>query len=229
MSNKLPLLADEIDLKHVSYTNPTKPQNSHMRTIYVNHQNGGLMVQTPWLYSWDGVTLPPAEFRSDIPKYSVNCSLRGFQENEAVASFHTFLSDLDSKLIADAAANSQEWFKKEMSAEVCGALYTRQLRASTQPDKYPPSFKLKVPYYDSAWKCDAYTPNNHENYSEGELNQLIAGRCRIRFIMQCKGIWITAANKFGVSWAAAQVEYDMEQTDAEPEANQKKSGYQFKD
>jgi hypothetical protein len=226
-SSKLPFLAEEIVLKHVSYVLPTKQQNSHMKTIYVNYQNRPLMVQTPWLYSWDGVTLPSEKFRSDVPKYSVNCSLRGFQENEDVATFHSFLSDLDSKIIADAAANSQEWFKKQMSGDVCEALYARQLRASTQPDKYPPSFKLKIPHYDGVWKCDAYTPNTHASCSEGELNELIAGRCRIRFIMQCKGIWITGASKFGVSWTAAQVEYDMEQTAAD--AEQKKTGYQFKD
>lgn len=188
-----------------------------MRSIFVNYDGAPLLVQTPWLHSWDGVALPPEEFRAgaSTAKYSVNCTLQGAQENEAVASFQQFLQQFDSKIIADVAANSAEWLKqKSMDPVVCEALYTRQLKLAKDKDtgeatnKYPPTFKVKMPFYDGVWKCDAYTKDDHAAHVNGELSELIKGKCRIRFIMQCNGVW-SAANKFGVSWTAKQIEYEL--------------------
>ena len=97
------------------------------------------------------------------------------------------------KVLADASSGcSTEWFKKKMGREVCEVLYTRQLKPAKEEDKYPPSFKMKVPFYDGVWKCGAYTQDEHTTHVEGDLSEIVSGKCRVRVLVKCHG-WLTAA------------------------------------
>ena len=225
-----PMLASEIDPCKLTYSNPTAgKQASSFRTVYVNYDGGPLIVQTPWLDSWDGIALPPEEYRAPgaAPKYAINGVLRGHRENPQCVAFHDFLHRLDEKVIADASSTcSTAWFKKKCSREICDALYTRQLKQAKDAEKYPPSFKIKVPCYDGVWKCDAYEHGKYDAHVEGDLSEIVAGKCRVRVLMKCSGIWLngTTNTKFGVSWTACQIEF--ERTDAP--GPQPTTGYQFR-
>ena len=221
-----PLFCTDVDLSKIDYSDivPGK-SNPSFKSVYMNYSGGNLMLQTPWLKTWDGICAQPEEYRTPgAPlKYSINFTLAGRNDGE-VAAFKEFLRALDDKIITDVAQNCQTWLKKKLSKEVCDAFYTKQLRLAKDKetgeftDKYPASFKSKVPCYDGQWKCQLF--NDKQEEMTGDLSTHLTGKCEVRAILKCGGIWFVN-DKFGVTWNAHCLEYRS--TEVAPQ-----TGYQFR-
>ena len=211
-----PLLAKDVDISRVEYSDVQSSKgNSTFRSAYVNYGGDNkLVVQTPWLFTWDGISEPPEEYRQPgaPPKYSINFSLRGHKDNAEVQAFLKMLNDLDEKILHDASTtHSQAWLKKKtMSKDVCEALYTKQVKLAKDrdtgefTDQLPPSFKAKVPYYDGVYKCMLF--DQARNEITENFHEHLTGRCQVRAILRCTSVWF-AGGKFGVSWQVQQCEY----------------------
>ncbi len=212
-----PLISQEIDLSKVTYSELTAGKASaSFKSAYINYNGGSLMVQTPWLSTWDGICQPAEEYRQAgaPPKYNLNFSLKGSNADE-VGVFQKFLSDFDDKIMQDACGKlCSQWFKGKkdgsMTMDVCEALFNKQLKLAKDKDtgeltnKYAANFKTKVPYHDGVWKCELYN-DRHEEIT-GDLSTHLVGRCEVRGILRCSAVWF-AGGKFGVSWQAHQLEY----------------------
>lgn len=226
-----PLISQEIDFSKITYSELTAGKaSSSFKSAYINYNGSNMMVQTPWLNTWDGICQPAEEYRQPgaPPKYQLSLSLKGNNAAE-VGAFQKFLSDFDDKILTDASGPlCSQWFKgkKEgsMTKEVCEALFNKQLKLAKDKetgeltDKYPANFKTKVPYYDGTWKCELYNAKHEE--LTGDLSTHLTGKCEVRAILRCSAVWF-AGGKFGVSWQAHQLEYKP--ADAIP-----KHTYQFR-
>jgi hypothetical protein len=118
------------------------------------------------------------------------------------------------------------WLKKKYnSVDVVEALYTPMVKYAKDKttgeitDKYPPTFKLKIPFVNSAFQCEVYD-NKRKTV---DLKQLIDTGAfkgaKVTAIIQCLGIWV-AGGKYGCSWKVLQMRVSPPQTI---------KGYAFKD
>lgn len=80
----------------------------------------------------------------DEVKYSIDLSFQDWDANNRIHKMKTYLETIDEKMILMAEENSQRWFGKKMSKEVISELYKPIVKESKQPDKYAPTFKLKI-------------------------------------------------------------------------------------
>jgi hypothetical protein len=217
-SDSGPLLCTDVDLNQINYSDIMSGKSASFKSAYINYKGNKLMLQTPWLKTWDGICEPAEEYRQPgaPPKYALNFSLKGPNEADVV-DFQKFLHTFDEKIIADTCnTHCQAWFRKpSMSKEVCEVIYHRQLKlakdkeTNAPTDKFPASFKVKVPFYDGVWKCELY--NDQQQEVVGNLSEHLTGRCEVRAILRCSAVWF-AGGKMGVSWQAHQLEYQFRRT-----------------
>ncbi len=218
-NNNMPYLCAEVDMSKVTFADVVAGKTSAtFKSAFINYDRGGLVIQTPWLKTWDGIAEQAEEFRQAgaPPKYSLNFSMRG-QNAEEVAQFQSFLQQMDDIVLTEATNNSLAWLKRKGTRDVCAALFCSQLKwakdkdTGEPTDKYPPSFKVKVPFYDGKWKCDLYD-DKREEITEN-LHEHLTGQCDVRAVLKCSAVWI-AGGKFGVTWLAQQLEYRPRYTNA---------------
>lgn len=81
---------------------------------------------------------------SNIVKYSIDLSFKGYDNDPKIANFMTLMRNLDEFMIQTGVKHSKEWFGKEMSKEVVGELYRPIIKESKMPEKYAPTIKLKI-------------------------------------------------------------------------------------
>ena len=115
---------------------------------------------------------------------------------------------MDEKLVNDGVTNSMTWFKKKkQTKEVCKALYAPQIKVSKdkngEPDgKYPPTMKVKVPWKDGSFQCDAY--DSKKQLITDDLSNVLVKGTQVQALIQCVGMWF-AGGKYGCSWKVVQM------------------------
>jgi len=219
-SDNTPFMASDIDLSKIMINDPVPGKaNPTFKSGYITYNGQPLMVQTPWLRTWDGIVQPSEQFRQPgaPPKYSLNFSLNG-KNKEQVMLFQQFLNDFDNKIIEEACKeqNAKTWgFNKKMSPEICEHIYSKQLKLAKDKetndftDKYPANFRVKVPFYEGVWKdVELYNENMEEVI--GDLSMHLTGRCDVRAILKCSTIWF-AGSKFGITWQLHKAEYKADE------------------
>lgn len=206
------LLPNNIDLSKVTY-GAVKTLASGGKSIYISHNGNPFMVQTPEMRSpfglskWDRTEKGLDGVEKNSFKYDLLLGFDGRDTREPLNTFYTKIEELDNKLIDDGMENSMNWLGKKMtSREVTEELYTPMIRHSRDKntgeinDKYPPTFKLTVPYRDGKFQCDVYGPSNNEI----DLSTVNLQGAKVIAIIQCVGIWVVG-KKFGCSWKVLQM------------------------
>ena len=203
MSKPQIVKSEKFSVDHVEYSDPKKLSHGG-QAIYVNYDGKPLILQTPKMSMPWGM----GKYDGDIPKYSVDLSFKGMDNNPSLEAFYTALKSLDEKLVDDGVSNSMTWFKKKKQTEaVCRALYAPQLKVSKDKEgiadgKYPPTCKLKIPFRDGSFQCDAY--NSSKEKINDDLSNVLVKNCQVQALIQCVGIWF-AGGKYGVSWKVVQM------------------------
>ena len=203
MSNPQIVKSDKFSCSNVEYSDPKKLQHGG-QAIYLNYDGKPLILQTPKMSMPWGM----GKFDGDIPKYSVDLSFKGMDNSESLQSFYSALNQLDEKLVEDGVSNSMQWFKKKkQTKEVCKALYAPQIKVSKdkngEPDgKYPPTMKVKVPWRDGSFQCDAY--DSKRQLIQDDLSNVLVKGSQVQALIQCVGIWF-AGGKYGCSWKVVQM------------------------
>ena len=189
--------------------------NGPAKTCYLNYNGGKLVVEIPWLNSSFGIRQPAIEYREEgaAPKYTIEFSLKGYRgEDNNVTELYSFLQSFQNKLLEDSCANAMEWHKKKsMSKDVAEALFTPLVKFSKDKntgeptDMYPPTFKVKAPCWEGAWKCKAMVKGSG-TFVDGDLSEHVCGRIHARAIIECSSLWF-AGGKFGATWNLKMIEY----------------------
>ena len=208
--------ANEVDLSKITYSELKQMGSGPARTCYINYNGGKLAIETPWLSSSFGIRQPPPEYRDEgaPPKYTIDFNLRGYRgEDPQVQELHTFLTQLQDKILEDSCEYSMDWHKKQkMSKDVAEALFTPIVKFSKDKntgeptDMYPPTIKAKAQCWEGEWKCQAMRKGTGEMV-EGDLSEHVSGRINGRAIIECSSLWF-AGGKFGTTWNLKMIEYE---------------------
>lgn len=198
------MLPTNFDVSKVHYGTPRTNDNGG-KSIYLSFNKSPIVLQTPEMFApfgkqkWDN--------EKGVSKYTLDLSFKGMETRENLKMFFDKMNELDEKLIDDGVANSFEWLKKKgASREVVKALYTKLVRHPVDKNtgeinhKYPPTFKLTLPWKDGAFQCEVYDASR----KLVDLNTLETKGARVTAIIQCLGIWV-AAGKYGCTWKVLQM------------------------
>jgi hypothetical protein len=146
-------------------------------------------------------------------KYSMDLSLRGYQDDENVKAVYNMFSTLDEWMIDQGVKNSKSWFKAELNRDVVKAFYTPMVKvakdADGNPKPYPPTIKinLRKDRNDSdKWEVKVYerVEGDVRKVDDVPLEDLLVKGAQITTLIQCTSIWF-AGSKFGLSWKANQI------------------------
>lgn len=213
------ILPENFDVSAVHYGVPRTNENGG-KSIYLSLNRTPIVIQTPEMFAPFG----KQEWSNDkgVTKYTLDLSFKGMENRESLQTFFDKMSALDDKLIEDGVTNSFDWLKRKgASKEVVQALYTRLVRHPIDKTtgeivtKYPPTFKLTLPWKDGAFQCEVYDSKKNQV----DLNSIETKGARVTAIIQCLGIWV-AAGKYGCTWKVLQMKI------APPQAIK---GYAFKE
>ena len=190
------------------------------KLVYVNYNQGRFSVQTPWM------SMPwkmGAYLDGEYPKYSLDLSFKGMDENPDLKGFHDKLKEVEQKIIDGGLENSVAWFKKNIkSREGVAEKFNPIIKESRdketgEPDgKWPPSMKVKVPRRDGVWEFKVsnkdgtqYKINDTENPDNCE--DLFVKNTRVRGIIQCVGLWVASGN-YMCQWKLTKAEVEVPET-----------------
>lgn len=212
--------AKNIDISKVSFSTP-RPLDNGAKLVYVNYNDGRFTIQTPWM------TMPwkmGVYTESEYPKYSIDMSFRGMDENPDMKAFHDKFKELEQTIIDGGHKNCASWLKKDpkTSREVIEALFNPMLKVSKDketglPDgKWPPIFKLKVPRRDGTWEFKLFNKDGTEykiNDADEpvDVEELFIKNTKVRCIIQCVGLWI-ASGSYMCQWKVTRAEVEVPET-----------------
>lgn len=146
-------------------------------------------------------------------KYSMDLSLRNYQDDASVKAVYDMFSALDEWMIEQGVKNSKNWFKADLKSEVVRAFYTPMVKvakdADGNPKPYPPTIKVnlrKDRNNTDAWEVKVYERVDGEarKVDGVPLEDLLIKGAQITTLIQCTSVWF-AGSKFGLSWKANQI------------------------
>lgn len=210
---------------------PMKVLDSGAKSINLRYEGRNLMVETPSLKLPYGVNVFD---KNGPPKYSVDFSFGGADEDEKTRELQDFFEAFDEHMIDVGVEKAKEWFKMAgASREVVKAFYTPMVKisrdAAGNPKPYPPTFKVSVrprrlkpgqKESDLPAASDALGRFETDFYNgcakplvafpkEQSISEVVVKRSQVTAIIQCTGIWV-APGKYGTTWKAVQVRVDSQ-------------------
>ena len=213
------LLPKQFNVDKIKYSE-MKIMKSGAKSVYLNYQGSKINIQTPVLSIPYGVN-DNTQFIKDDPKrkdearkYDITASFKGKDENPKVQAFHDKLIELEQKICEDASKNSVAWFKKNFEGNK-GAIENmfspivrrdKDKETGMYADKYPPTFKAKIPYNsdEDKFDFDCYDMDNNEIDFKDYVANLKGGKAQ--FIIQLNGLWFSAG-MFGCSWKIVSAKF----------------------
>ena len=175
-----------------------------------NGSNGALMTQIGPLTLPYGMNV----FDKAGPvKYSMDLSLRGYDDDANVKAIYDAFSALDEWMIDQGVKNSKSWFKADLNRDVVKAFYTPMVKvardAEGNPKPYPPTIKVnlrKDRNNNDAWEVKVYerVDGDVQKVDGVPLEDLLVKGAQITTLIQCTSVWF-AGSKFGLSWKANQI------------------------
>lgn len=215
------LLAKNFDVDNLKYSE-LKIMKSGAKSIYLNYKGAKVNLQTPILNIPYGVNdntqfINKDEARKDEErKYDITVSFKGMDENPKIKQFHDKMKELEQKIIDDAFTNRLVWFKNNYSGnkDVVSNMFTPIVKhdkdkiTGEYANKYPPTFKAKIPYnsLENKFDFDCYDMENNEIIFHDILSNLKGGKAQ--FIIQLSGIWFSAG-MFGCSWKIVSAKFQQ--------------------
>jgi hypothetical protein len=223
-----------IDVSKVAFSQPRVLDNG-AKLVYMNYDGGRLSVQSPWMsLPWKMGVYTEGEY----PKYSIDLSFKGMENDPDMQSFHDKLQAVETKIIDAGFENSVSWFKKRKTTrEVVEAIFNPILKVSKdketgEPDgKWPPTMKLKITRKNGVWESamgkqlnvkrregDRYNIN-----SEDSLEDVFIKNTRLKVKMSCVGLWVASGNymcQWQLTHAEVEVPDDGENDDFLPSSDE---------
>jgi hypothetical protein len=187
---------------------PVKVLDNGGKTVNLRYEGRNLMVETPSVGLPYGVNVFD---KNGPPKYSVDLSLRGADDNDQVRALQDFLEAFDERMIDAGVENASKWFKMaNPSREVIKAFYTPSVRFSKDAEgnlkPYPPTLKIQLKQREGKFETAVYDEKKRP-LSDIPLEDILVKGATISSLIQCTGVWF-AGSKFGLSWKAMQIKAD---------------------
>jgi hypothetical protein len=143
-------------------------------------------------------------------KYSMDLSLRGYDENPNIKTIYDAFMALDNWMIDQGVKNSKAWFKADLSRDVVKAFYTPMVKVAKDqdgnPKPYPPTIKINLKKQNDQFDVKVYDDQKRP-YEGVPLEDLLVKGAMLTTLIQCTSVWF-AGSKFGLSWKAKQIRMD---------------------
>ncbi len=143
-------------------------------------------------------------------KYSMDLSLRGYDENAKTKAIYNAFMALDEWMIDQGVKNSKAWFKADLSRDVVRAFYTPMVKVAKDAEgnakPYPPTFKINLKKQNDQFDVKVYD-DQARPYEGVPLEDLLVKGAQVTTLIQCTSVWF-AGSKFGLSWKAKQIRMD---------------------
>lgn len=199
------ILAKNIQADKITFGD-LKTSDSGAKNIFLGYEGKSLYAQTPdmscvyGLSKWTGDGKGP-------DKYSMELSFQNATDTNSLGKFMNVLKDLNKRFIDQAMVKGPEWFRKKFSSpEVAEAIYTSLVKYPKDKetgeisDKYPPTFRINIPFKDDKITCPVYDGDrNLINLMETETKG-----AKVTAIIRFSGLWI-AGGKFGCTCKVEQL------------------------
>jgi len=215
------LLASNFNVDKLKYSE-LKVRDTGAKSVYINYNGNKVNLQTPLLNIPYGVNdnsqfIKKDENRKDEErKYDITVSFKGMEENNAIKKFYDKMKELEQKIIDDAFEKRAVWFKNNYNGnkDVVSNMFTPIVKydkdklTGEYANKYPPTFKAKIPYksLENKFDFDCYDMSNNEINFHDILGNLKGGKAK--FIIQLSGIWFSAG-MFGCSWKVVSAKFQQ--------------------
>ena len=196
------------------YTKPKINKSGGKSVGVLNSVSGkSLYLSTPLMLTW-GVSEFVDE-KTGRRTYDMSLQFpRDDYRTEATDKFLENITAFQSKLKADAIANSKDWLNKaKMSAEVVDALFHPMLKHPKDPETGEPDYtraptlRVKLEYWDEKFNCEVYDVEQKLVFPDDESSvmpmDLIEKSSNVAVVIRCGGLWF-ANGKFGCTWKLVQ-------------------------
>jgi hypothetical protein len=123
-------------------------------------------------------------------------------EGAEMKAYFEWVSAWDTRNVAAAIENTTKWFRKPISPVVIEELYKNNVKASSDPSKYSPTFRTKIPTTKDANE----TPTSEFFGAKKEvitMNQVVQGS-KVIALMKITGLWF-AGKSFGMNFTLIQL------------------------
>lgn len=204
------VIPSEFDISKINYGEVKKYETSNGKMVSVGYNGSPFIIQTCECYAPFGV----ACYQNDdgkLPSYALNLSFRNMDNRKNLKALYDMFESLDTKNVEMGMENATTWInqkKQPKSIDVVEALYTPQIIVA-KDDKYPSTFKFKLPMKNGKLACDVYDKNmDLIDLLSTDLTKTKGAKCKA--IMQCTGIWL-AGSKFGMSWKCVQLQISQQE------------------
>ena len=202
--------ASEFDVSKISYGEIKPMGTTGAKQMYLNYNGmSQVILQTPKMRIPYGL----GKYQEDgkAPKYTLDLSFSGMDDDSKIKEFYESIKSIDDKIISDCRKNSLAWLKKKnVSEDVARELFATSIKYSKDEsgdvsDKYPPTFKAKVPFWEDKFTCSLY--DHKKNKIDGDFTSYLPKGQAVKAIVKCSGVWFSGG-KYGVSWKVDQVKVD---------------------
>lgn len=178
--------ASDVNIQNVTFSNP-KMTNNNGRIVYVNIDDGPMVLKTPMLHAPFGIGVWTDD---NGTKYSIDLSFKDFDIDPETKAFYDLIVSLENKAKAESATSN--WFR--------GATGTFGSVIKQKNPNHPPTMKFNVPSDNGAPRLEVVD----EHGTPVELNEENIGTftgAKISLNAQCTGVWIHES-RFGISFRA---------------------------
>lgn len=209
MSNNQTIKGKNLNSELVTVSEKPSVMDSGAKYVYVGYNNKNLVVQTPEMDIPFGLNTYD---KGEYPKYSVDLSFKGVENNKSMKTFYDNLNKMDEKLIGEGVKQSLNWFKKKsMKRDVVESLFNRTIKIPVdkntgEPTPYPHRLKLKIPYKDN--KCQTVFYNKEGEQLNEDVSKILVRGAQAKVVMQCVGLWISSSS-YMCQWKAVRMEVQI--------------------
>ncbi len=220
--------SNHMNIEDISLSKPKPYSNNKGCCVNFYYDNSGLHFQTPRLLCLFGLNIYKHEKTGNIQ--SINISLQFNSSADKINRVDNFLKKikaLDSLVKHTAKINHKSWlnYSKKIPSDAIEALYKKSLYYKIQPTgdidhSVPPTFKIKLPYYNGQFKdLTVLDPNNTPiDYDLEYLQSKIIDKCIIKCIIN-PSIYIIDS-KFGITYTVKALQiYDKMAPIKQPKPN----------
>lgn len=208
--------AESIDINSVLLSDKKKNKKTDGKSAYVNYKSprDKLILQLPKMilpYGSSIANKKKVDEGTEKPKYVINLSFGGYQDNPKVKALMDILNQIDEKLVS--IAKAKKWMGN-ISEEVLRSKLKRSVKYSYDDDgnlkDYPPTLKVKVQsnYKDPEKFDTVFYDKNREitDINPSNILDTINSGSSCRTIIECRGVYFIGTEFFGITWAAKQVQ-----------------------
>ena len=202
-----------LETELIGYSDKPSVLDSGAKYVWIGYKKKNMVVQTPYMEVPFGLSKYD---NGDYPKYSLELSFQGMEDDKEIKSLYDKLSEIDKKLVDDGVKNSISWFKKKNpKKDVVEAMFNPVIKVPTDKDtgeeltQYPKRMRLKIPFKDDKFDCEIF--DTESKPIDKPLEEVLVRGAKVKAIIQCVGLWISSGN-YTCQWKLLRCQVDVPKT-----------------